>query len=140
VAGRENVYLGWGPILWPIAVALRPTAYAIRGVRRGGVRDGRQRSAFASIMPAFGCSGARIVTYVGVIRSRSRRARLALLPSLDAARARIRRAGDRRDHADGHGAGSGCVQGRASVEARHVRDAFAWGPAPRWSAGSTRPS
>jgi hypothetical protein len=101
-AQGENVYLGWGPILWvAFAVALRPT---VRSLVLAGVfglailcamGDGGPLPSFASIMPAFGLfRRAHRYLYVGVIPIAILAAEgLALLPTLDAdARARLRKA------------------------------------------------
>jgi hypothetical protein len=98
----ENVYLGWGPVLWAgIVVALRPSAknLALAGVFVLGVLcafgDKGPLPAFASVMPAFGLFRRAhryfyvCVIPIGVLAAHG----LALLPTLDdAARARLRTA------------------------------------------------
>jgi hypothetical protein len=98
----ENVYLGWGPVLWAaIFVALRPTArnLALAGVFVLGVLcafgDNGPLPAFASVMPAFGLFRRAhryfyvCVIPIGVLAAHG----LALLPTLDdAARSRLRTA------------------------------------------------
>jgi len=101
-AQGENVYLGWGPILWAAAaVALRPSARTLVLAAVFGLAvlcamgDGGPLPSLASIMPAFGLfRRAHRYLYVGVIPVAILAAEgLALLPTLDAdARARLRRA------------------------------------------------
>jgi hypothetical protein len=101
-AQGENVYLGWGPILWAgAACALRPTARNLALAAVFGLAvvcamgDAGPLPSFASVVPAFGLfRRAHRYMYVGVIPVAVLAAHgLALLPTLDdAARLRVRRA------------------------------------------------
>lgn len=98
----ENVYLGWGPILWAgVATALRPSPRnlvlaAVFGLAvLCAMGDAGPLPSFASIVPAFGLfRRAHRYMYVGVIPVAVLAAHgLSLLPELDdAVRSRVRRA------------------------------------------------